>query len=250
MSLIETIIASALTSSAVIAVIALIGRSVIAGTISQIFNKRMERYKHQLTLISDKYRFDYERKTADFALYIKLKHEKYSKLYELIHIANGKLMGLYGFRKELTLEEFSKSDMETYLRNHKIAEGFILEVLATWETNKQESISRIRKYLRMIEFQIAHAARNEAKNYMVLNALYVSSAAETIVNEILTKMVNLNVSWEMPTEHGPGPRDEIAENRKTISEKDLLIEKLKNLMREELSVGAFGYEIERPINQF
>lgn len=241
MTFLETILTSAGTTAIVAALISLAGRAFVKGAIDALFQTRLEEHKHRLEVLTEGVRFDLERKMADFSHFIKERHEKYAKLHELIHVANGLLRTLWGFKRELTFEEFSVADMRKHLQGRGIVEGKIDDILKDWETNRPSAVKNAREYLLMIEHQRADTARNEAKNYLLLNAIYVSNHLEGKVQEFLSKMVELQVLYDMWTEHGPSLRDEYQKSKSIEKEIDVLLQEIKDLMRMELSMGAVGY---------
>lgn len=105
-------------------------------------------------------------------------------------------------------------------------------------------VKKIRDYLTIIDFQKVNKARNEAKNYFMINSFYFSENAEALVSELLSLLVNQYViDYQNRVEH---IRDEVGlAERKTIREKKPeVLGKLKAAMKGEISAGYYDAESE------
>ncbi len=235
----ETIFTSATVATAVATLAQFILRKIFSNTFDTFSKKKIEAYKHDLSLFSEKQKFEYQRWTTDFNLYTQKKHEAYSELYRLILIADGALQQLVGFREVPSFEEYDRKDMENYLKGYQVVGGHIPTLLDCWEQNRDACIEKTREYLIKIDFQKAEQERQKAKNFYVIHTLYLSETVEKLVSEILSKLVRQFVmDRQMIVKHYS--RDDYPEQSKEIIEKkNELLGQLKHEMRKELSVGYY-----------
>ena len=236
-----TILISFLTSAGVISSV----MALIQSRISHKYQKAIETYKHELNAINEQQKFNYQRWMTDFGLFTQKKHDAYAELYKLILIADGSLEQLSGFQSVPSFDEYTRADMEKYLRGQHIVEGYIIQLMEEWETSRDECIRKIRKYQTMIDFQKADRARNDAINYYLINSVYLSDAVEESITELLKLIGHQHVIDEqIRVEHYSD--ESVRNERKKIKEKKpALIRQLKAMMRKEISAG---YYTERPAN--
>ena len=121
----STILISFLTSAGVTSGV----MALIQSRISHKYQKAIEAYKHELNAINEQQKFDYQRWMTDFGLFTQKKHEAYAELYKLILIADGSLERLSGFRSVPSFNEYTRADMEKYLGDQHIVEGFIPQLV-------------------------------------------------------------------------------------------------------------------------
>ena len=236
-----TILISFLTSAGVTSSV----MALIQSRISHKYQKAIETYKHELNAINEQQKFNYHRWMTDFGLFTQKKHETYAELYKLILIADGSLEQLSGLRSVPSFDEYSRADMEKYLRNQHIVEGFIPELIDRWETSRDECIRKIREYLTLIDFQKADKARNDTSNYYLINSVYLSEAVEEIVTEILKLIGHQHVIDEQSRVERYSDESGRKERKEIREKKPILIRQLKAMMRKEISAG---YYTESPAN--
>jgi len=184
-----TVLVSVLTSAGVTSGI----MKLISSRVEHKYQKTIETYKHELNTISEQQKFNYQRWITDFSLFTQKKHEVYAELYRLLLIADGSLESLFGLREVPSFIEYTREDMEKYLRNYQVVEGYIPQLLKNWDKPRNQCIQEIREYLTIIDFQKADKARNEAKNYSLLNSLYLSESTELLVSELLSLLAHQHV---------------------------------------------------------
>lgn len=219
--------------------------ALIQSRISHKYQKAIETYKHELNVISEQQRFDYQRWMTDFGLFTQKKHEAYAELYKLILIADGSLERLSGFRSVPSFSEYTRADMEKYLRDQHIVEGFIPQLMDGWEISQNECIRKIREYQTMIDFQKADKARNDASNYYLVNSVYFSEAVEEVVREILKLIGHQHVIDEQSRVEHYSDESGRKERKEIREKKPVLIRQLKTMIRKEMSAG---YYTEKPAN--
>ena len=236
-----TILISFLTSAGVTSGV----MAIIQSRISHKYQKAIEAYKHELNAINEQQKFNYQRWMTDFGLFTQKKHEAYAELYRLILIADGSLELLSGFRSVPSFNEYTRADMEKYLRGQHIVEGFVPQLMDGWETSRDECIRKIREYQTMIDFQKADKARNDASNYYLINSVYLSETVEEIVTEILKLIGHQHVIDEHSRVEHYSDESGRKERKEIREKKPALIRQLKAMMRKEISTG---YYTEKPAN--
>lgn len=219
--------------------------ALIQSRISHKYQKAIETYKYELNAISEQQKFDYQRWMTDFGLFTQKKHGAYAELYKLILIADGSLERLSGFQSVPSFSEYTRADMENYLRGQHIVEGFIPQLMDGWETSQTECIRRIHEYQTMIDFQKADKARNDASNYYLVNSVYFSEAVEEIVREIFKLIGYQHVIDEQSRVEHYSDESGRKERKEIREKKPVLIRQLKTMIRKEMSAG---YYTEKPAN--
>lgn len=235
-----TVLISFLTSAGVTSGLQFLIPKLIVTHLEHKNQKALEAYKSELNRISEEQKFYYHRWITDFGLFTKKKHETNTELYRLILIADGSLETLSGVRELPSFDEYTQSDMEKYLHNYQIVEGCISQLLDGWETSRKTCIRKIREYLTMIDFQKADKARNDAKNYFLVNILYLSEITEHVISELLSLLVrHYVIDHQSRVEHYHDP-SAVDERKKVRERKAILLENLKATMRNEISVGYYS----------
>ena len=96
--------------TAVIAALWFLVRYLIQKKIDSYFNKRLETYKQELTIITENAKYDISKKLYDFEAYASKKHVVYPELYSLAFEPWRELSGFrYGFDRDI---KHSKKDMD------------------------------------------------------------------------------------------------------------------------------------------
>jgi hypothetical protein len=236
-----TILISILTSAGVTSGV----MALIQSRISHKYQKAIETYKHELNAISEQQKFNYQRWMTDLGLFTQKKHEAYAELYKLILIADGSLERLSGLQSVPSFTEYTRADMEMYLKDQHIVEGFIPQLLDGWETSRDECVRKIREYQTMIDFQKADKARNDASNYFLINSVYFSEVVEKVVSEILKLIGHLHVIDEQSRVLHYSDESGRKERKEIMEKKPVLIRELKAKIRTEMSAG---YYTDKPDN--
>lgn len=93
-------------------------RKYIGSQIEHLFGKRLEDHKHELSLITEAAKFDFQRKIHDFTLYATKKHEAYAELNNALQNAAGKISDLEDMQKEHNFTETQHALREAVSRFH------------------------------------------------------------------------------------------------------------------------------------
>lgn len=211
-------------------------RALIKDKINNYFGKKMENHKHNLQLITEQAKFDYQRKIQDFGLYTTKRHEAYAEVYKLVLIAYGKVTDLRGLRRVLSFEDYDSEDIKKYLEEKKIPTRKITEIVGKWDVDREIAVKEIRGYEKLRFFQEARNDYAEARNYLYLNELYMADEIVKDVGNVLERLGKLLINYEYPD---AGTR---TENQSLIKEIDGGLVTVKDSMRKELSISYYGSE--------
>ncbi|MEM5598395.1 hypothetical protein AAHB53_22535 [Niallia circulans] len=83
----------------------------VKGGISHFYNRRLESFRNELTLLTEEKKLDFQRKIHDFSLYSNKRHELYPEIYKNLLKAKKELKFFMGIVS--TLEDIPKIDQNT-----------------------------------------------------------------------------------------------------------------------------------------
>jgi hypothetical protein len=193
------------------------------------FASRLESHKHELGLVAEAAKYDFQKKLANVSLLVTRRHRAYTRAYRAIRAAHGLIVNQRGIRKSPTFEEYNTADVEAYLRGRKAPEGFIDEITDLWDSDRTAATARLVPYARMLELQAAENAFIRAKNELYLNELYFSDP----VVEACSRFVDVGSEALAELEY-PSPTS--AEWRRLRDELTASLEQIHTAMRAELVV--------------
>jgi hypothetical protein len=197
-------------------------------------DKNLEQYKQSLSQLTENLKFDLQRRIQDFSLYTNKRHEKLPELFRLLLIADSKVRGLFGGRRSLTFQEFNRVDTEKFLLDRQVPQGKIETILTTWNVDKDEAITEMNEYLRVIEFSEARKNFYEAKNFYILSELYLTEAVTELTEKflkVLGELLNYSEYPETGTHH---------KRFEFHAELDNITNQLRNAMKQELGISYYN----------
>jgi len=205
-------------------------RRISAGVDSR-FAKRLEDHKHKLAMLSEAAQHEYRKDIAEFNLFVQKKHTVLPEVYSNFRIAHGAILNLMGLQRTPTFEEFDERDIEDYMTEHELRDGKKQEVLEHWHRDRDGAVKDLNTYLRMVKIQRARVKLDEAKNYWLLNELYMSKEANEACQKLST---NLGV-YLFDVEHPPRRGEELT--RTTNEQCDQALENIKQVFQWTLDRG-------------
>lgn len=211
------------------------------GIIDKTFTKEIETYKQKLSIATEEVRFDHQKKIQNYYIYIQNKHAAYSKLQELLLIADSRVSSLFGcIIDQSTYEEYNEEDFKYLMETNNFPKGKINEVLTLLKTNRKKAIDNLRYYLRLKEFSDSKNAINDANNQYLLSRFYLSKEVDEISKELIGKLRILQHNYSM-IERLPYEREERKDFSNKSEKLDVeisnLLSNLIKLMKTELEVG-------------
>lgn len=224
----DTVYTSLTSSIAVTTVASLIFK----GYLNNWFNKTLENHKSELLLITEKQKNEYQKQLQDFSLFNTKRHEIYPHLFSLLIESQGYISQLTGLRTEPDFTEYSSDNLNKYLEKKQLLNSKIREFVTLLEHDSQLANKEIKKYLKIIEPQIANGKYSDAKNYYLLNELYLSNTTSELVDKCLQAIGGLIIDTEYYYVYNERPDTSFSRQKQTI---DQLVQEVKALMREELS---------------
>lgn len=232
----DIIFSSLLSSGIILGIIGIVSKGFTKGWIDNYFNKKMAKYKNELESISEKEKFDFERKIHDFSLYSNQKHKIYPEIYKKMLYSKSLVFRLTGFTTLLTFEEYDENDLTAYMQSRKYPQGQISTILDRWRVDKISAISILRSYDRMISFQEANHEVQSARGSLFENELYLAEECSEKIYEYLNKIDTLLLNTELPD------NESIKQKPKLRKEIATLEEEIRKIMRVELSIGYYEKE--------
>lgn len=155
------------------------------------FDEKLAHHRHELELITEQARYEYQRRLTSDNLYTSKRHDVAASVYAALRIAHGYVAGLWGIREEFTFEEFNEEDIRGYLTSRQVLRGKQDEILINWGTDRNAALTLLRPYVRMLDVQDADNKFREAKNLVYLNELYLSEA----VIPAIDSLVEIMATW-------------------------------------------------------
>ncbi|MCG6154160.1 hypothetical protein [Leptospira bandrabouensis] len=201
------------------ALLLFISRLIIKKFIENIFIKKIELTKHELNTSIEELKYRLQIDLLNVKIILEKQHLIYAEMYAKLLSSHGKIRPLFGMlREHLTFEEYNSEDMENYLKNNRVPNGKISEILTLFESDKNNATNETRRYIRMIEFENAKISMSEFSNFFWLNEFYLNENFRTSFNNLRLQMHSLLSDYEIANNF-PELR-----SIETISEKENLID--------------------------
>jgi hypothetical protein len=188
---------SVLTSS----IVTLIINSVIKGGIKHQYSKRLEKFKSDLSLISEDQKFDFQRKIHDFSIYSSRRQEIYPEMYKYI----------YKLHKEINLiEELSFLSPAFISEKERIVPYFngigiefteeevklILKKYDSYDTH-EDSLINLSDLIKQILINEFNKKIKAADDFFQDHILYFSNDSIKKINNFLTNILVLVVNMKL-----------------------------------------------------
>jgi hypothetical protein len=177
--------------------------AVIEQRIKSRFEKELETHKSSLLLIAEHAKFEYQRRLHDAALFVSRQHEAYAQLYAKVLTADGDIRGLFGtVTATPTFQDFEEADLADFLKAMQISQRGQREVLGAFAAGDlRAAISTYEKYHRIVAVFTAERAFNDAKNYSLTNAIYLSRDVAPLVRTLLKQLYQVLLAAQMGESH-------------------------------------------------
>lgn len=193
------------------------------------FALKLESHKHELQLVAEATKFDFQRRLTDVSQYAAKKHAASAEVYAALRYAHGTALNLRGIRQELTFEEFNSEDLAAHMSSRDVPQGMQARILTRLGSDRPGAIKEMKEYLRIMTFQDAERKFHAARNAALLNDLYFSDAVVEAINAFLDLLADW-FSWiqapRLPGDKSSGPTKQAI---------NAAIERVHDLMRADLS---------------
>ena len=197
------------------------------------FDREAKEFEHGLALLSERERFNFQRRITDFTILVARRHEKYAELWQLMRRAHGRVIELARF-KDLAFDYFDASDADAFLQKRRVPNGRREQVVHTWAHDSNRGAKLLNETLWST---VRHTARHswvKANNYFVANQLYFSDPVVTASKSILKELDELRVVLEDPD------TAESVEAHVLKTDVYKMIEEFRDVLRAELTQSDYA----------
>lgn len=225
---------------AVIAFIAWGCKEVIRSYLTVDEQKTINAHRQELDAHTEALKHSLQREMVRVEAYTKNKFSVYPILYEKLLKAEGGVTSLYGpgsIRFSTKQANFTESDVHSAMKERNIVGGEIEHVLKEFRSNRELGLEAFNKIMREVEFVESRIQYREAKNYFVLNELFVSEDVCTAVDKILTDMWRIWVDANV-MHISNGRQDRMDQVNKGSDALRALMISLKDILKEGLEPGS------------
>lgn len=199
------------------------------------FDKELEDHRHRLELDAEAVRAQHQRRLQDFSLSTIKRHEVYAELFKLLLIADGSVQRLWGGRLDPDWEKYSAEDISKSME----AAGFTStqrdDVLQDWDRDRKTALRVYKEAMRNVEKHQALTATTDAKNYFLVNSLFLRDAVSSQVADIL-RVLNELLSHALIWLDGHSGK----EITRLGAESSEGLEVLKRTLRADLEAGGMN----------
>ena len=168
-------------------------------------------------------------------------HEVYAKLVELIRRAEGAVGGLWGGRWATNYSTYSVEELEQVVKEARPGGEEVEKILAIVRVDKKKGIKRIEEVLRRREMEEARRLCTEAKNYLVLNGIFVTVRVREIAYEVLRLLFSAWSDVQVATE-APGSGSWQKKYNEAVESAAKRLDDLESAMRADLLPEIAGVD--------
>lgn len=196
--------------------------------------KDINTHKQELDTYTESMKHSLQREMSKVEHSTRSKFSVYPKAYARLIKAHGKIAGLYGLRHSIKRNNSTSEDVRYALESRNVLKGEIERIVAAYEASPTTGLEELEKMLREVEVSDAHNCFVRAKNYLLLNELFMSPS---IINETSIVLKSLNelrataLTAHAAKGHGSEWVQKFFEQQKLMPP---LLEKLRDEMRNEL----------------
>lgn len=166
-------------------------------------DKNIKQYEQCLQEVTEKQKYQNQRRLTAFGLYAAKKHERYIDLYErLCQARNQVLWRNNPLRLMLTFTDYNKEDMIEFLDKYNLTRARKEELLALWELNPHEGVRQIHDMMTDQEDFDTRKAVVEAVKAHLQADLYLPRMLSNKIDEYTTKLNDLTVLCYRETRKG------------------------------------------------
>lgn len=214
----ETVAASILSSSITVGVFIFILKNYFLNQL----NKDLENHK-----------FSLQREVIKAQLVSSHSADIYKRLFELIEIDYGTVMGkLSPLQLSTDWSTVGADDIEQYLIEREASLEAINEIPKLFKTKSINRIDELNKVIKLLDNHLLNKSHQDARNYLISNSLMIEQDVEELAFSILSKLQKGCTGFHMWAHHGNRELMTEAFNMKDEIRSD--IDKLKLTMKSHL----------------
>jgi len=199
-----------------------------------ISDKQLEQFKSQLQLEAESVRLHHQRQLHDFTLYTAQRHRVYPQMFKRLLMAEGGFNALWGIMFGPDWEKQSKTDIENWVIENDFPKGASKEAIALLDTNPREAHKKLNEIMDTRKRFTARKALRDARNYQVLNELYLSAEVAAAVEKSYQALVRYSVQ----AEDEENADYNVLTNRR--DEAQIALNETKKVMQSELARGDYS----------
>ncbi|EIW20701.1 MULTISPECIES: hypothetical protein [Pelosinus] len=167
----------------------IIGPEWIKGRISLSYSKKIEKYRQDLSLISQEKTHEYQKKISNYNYFITKKHENYIILYNQILKAVSVNIQYGSSLKSLpSCLDWDEIDLERQLEKMAMSHGAETIMVNLWREDRQEAVRALQELIGKKEEFNAWDAYGAAKNTFHDTRLYLSEELLYPLKNLLSKL--------------------------------------------------------------
>lgn len=199
------------------------------------FEKALNEHKHALDEKTEMLKHDLQKDAMSAQIAIGEKHKIYAELFRLVNIAHGAVFSMFGITRELTYEEYGEEDFKELFERWNTPQRKTLELLELYRSDRDKAIKAWREYRRVLEIGEARSEITKARNYLLINEIYMEDDIADMAHEILGLIILYLTNAEMNENHrDPYLKQELEKNRERKKQIEDLLPKLKGTMKSKL----------------
>jgi hypothetical protein len=227
----------------IVGLVVLLSREYAKALVKTNFDKALEDYRagHAELLAQIQHQYDVAmkamesaatRRTHEVSLYNTRRHDVAARLFALFQKASGLFSNRIGVTVEPDWAQYSLAEVQAYVAKNKVSEALAAPVLRAYEDRQGAEAARLMGalYQKVAVWQAREALRR-ARNYQVLNLLYLSPAAEAKLDAVYMAIVNVSTRID---HSGPGDVLKLIELKASMLTQ---VNELQALLRHELRYG-------------
>lgn len=172
--------------------ISFVFREWLKGSIKHSIEKDLNIQKAQLDRTRDRLQHDLEKEILRSRLAEEKHHSVYPEVYRLLKIAAGGVGESYSLQYSRSWDGYSLADFEMYLIERKVPKGEIEELKKAISSDTGKGILKLNDCLWKMDFSEAYKKTVDAKNFVLLQALYL---APEIYEQSLEICRRLQIAW-------------------------------------------------------
>jgi hypothetical protein len=215
---IKTLLLTTLSSSALTTTIIYVSKTFILNKLK----KDLENHKHLLEI-----------QLIKIQLRSKEVMEYYQLLFEKIEMALGETLEMVSaLQMQSDWSDSNSKDVEKYLLKNNASDLKIQEFKKIFDEIQSDRAKKLNKYIDSLKLVNVYNLHREAKNFLIIKALYLNEEIESLSREILTLIINEVIEYEVYKE----TRDLSYYKRENKDGKHIIdkVVMLKKLLRKEL----------------
>ncbi|MBC7660461.1 MAG: hypothetical protein H7249_12250 [Chitinophagaceae bacterium] len=169
------------------------------------------------------------------------KFQIYPKLFAKFVRVQGAMEGLMGFSITTSYENATRTDIENMLKANNILDGEQQKILAEFDYDQTRGIKSFERIMAHVKNRESRATLQKAKNYWLLNELFISEDINKIATDLFLHLANAYAAGSSWTTLSTASFEETsARHTAGIEGAKKCMSRLKSRMNHELEPTGFS----------